>query len=160
MRGSFHRQSARSTYSNASLRSTGNSAVPPNEKGALLSRIPSQSSVKVRRDRKFESSIGIDSRSCILNGRAPSANRFVAVNLCVCSTIQTHTFGAQFSLDASPRTWGTPLDMRTPEPDDDLHNPSATRDRKWDSRGSIMTKRGVLNLGCLAVLTVGLLMLL
>ncbi|KAJ3550477.1 hypothetical protein NMY22_g455 [Coprinellus aureogranulatus] len=69
------------------------------------------------------------------------------------------SIGEQFSLDASPRTWGTPLDMRTPEPDDDLHNPNPARDRKWDTRGSVLTKRGVLNLGCLTVLTVGLLML-
>ncbi|KAJ3516981.1 hypothetical protein NMY22_g14075 [Coprinellus aureogranulatus] len=142
----FNRQSARSTYSNASLRSTGNSAiVPPNEKGALLSRIHSQSSVKVRAP-------ALRSEGCI----DETARRSGPPELhwrAVCRAC------SQFSLDASPRTWGTPLDMRTPEPDDDLHNPNPARDRKWDTRGSVLTKRGVLNLGCLTVLTVGLLML-
>ncbi|TEB21437.1 beta-glucan synthesis-associated [Coprinellus micaceus] len=66
----------------------------------------------------------------------------------------------KYSLDASPRTWGTPLDPRTPEPDDDLHNPSSARDKSNDGGTTFFTVRGFVNLGCLSIMAVGLLMLL
>ncbi|KAJ3550468.1 hypothetical protein NMY22_g456 [Coprinellus aureogranulatus] len=65
----------------------------------------------------------------------------------------------KYSLAASPRTWGTPLDATIPEPDDDLHNPSSTRDRLNDHGSSFFTARGFVNLGCLSILAIGLLML-
>jgi hypothetical protein len=46
------------------------------------------------------------------------------------------------------------------EPDDVLHNPDPRRDRKNDTGGTIFTARGMANLGCLAVLFFGLLVLL
>lgn len=43
---------------------------------------------------------------------------------------------------------------------DYLHNPDPKRDRKSDRGGSIFTARGLMNLGCLAILISGLLTLL
>ncbi|EIW64498.1 glycoside hydrolase family 16 protein [Trametes versicolor FP-101664 SS1] len=42
-----------------------------------------------------------------------------------------------------------------PEPDDNLHNPDPRRDRKGDRSGRIFTARGLMNLGCIAVLAAG-----
>lgn len=50
--------------------------------------------------------------------------------------------------------------MSIPEPDDALHNPDARRDRKNDYGGTIMTLRGLENLGCLVILTLGIVTLL
>ena len=50
--------------------------------------------------------------------------------------------------------------MNISESDDDLHNPDPKRDRKTDCGGIILTRRGIANLGCLAILALGLLMLL
>lgn len=66
----------------------------------------------------------------------------------------------QFAMAPSPKAWGTPLDMRTTEPDDYLHNPDPLRDRNIDRGGTICTARGVGNLGCLFILAAGCLMLL
>lgn len=49
--------------------------------------------------------------------------------------------------------------MQDREPDDELHNPDPRRDHRIDRGGSIFTARGILNLGCLAILSLGLLML-
>jgi hypothetical protein len=50
--------------------------------------------------------------------------------------------------------------MNVQEPDDILHNPDPKRDRHHDAGGHIFTLRGIANLGCLAVLFGGMLMLL
>ncbi|KIJ39366.1 glycoside hydrolase family 16 protein [Sphaerobolus stellatus SS14] len=42
------------------------------------------------------------------------------------------------------------------EPDDYLHNPDPKRDRKNDKGGTILTTRGIANLGCLFILVAGL----
>lgn len=65
----------------------------------------------------------------------------------------------QYSFPPSPVTWGTPLLIGTPEPDDDLHNPDPRRDRKNDLGETIFTARGVANLGCLLILCLACLML-
>lgn len=56
--------------------------------------------------------------------------------------------------------WGADISPNHPEPDDYLHNPDPRRDRKHDRGGSVFTCRGLANLGCLFVLTAGLLALL
>jgi hypothetical protein len=66
----------------------------------------------------------------------------------------------QFSLSPDPASWGSDLSPNHPEPDDYLHNPDPKRDRKSDEGGSIFTCRGLMNLGCLALLIVLLLGLL
>ncbi|KAI0305008.1 beta-glucan synthesis-associated [Russula brevipes] len=63
----------------------------------------------------------------------------------------------QFSLSPDPASWGSDLSPNHPEPDDYLHNPDPKRDRKSDQGGSIFTCRGLMNLGCLALLIVLLL---
>lgn len=50
--------------------------------------------------------------------------------------------------------------MKDTEPDDYLHNPDPIRDLKIDKGGSILTGRGVANLGCLFVLVAGFMTLL
>lgn len=65
----------------------------------------------------------------------------------------------KYSLAPSPQSWGTPLDIRDSEPDDDLHNPNSLRDRHFDRGGGIFTTRGLANLGCLFILVAGCLML-
>lgn len=65
----------------------------------------------------------------------------------------------KYSLSASPASWGLPVYMTTPEPDDALHNPDPRRDRKSDMGGSLFTGRGLANLGCLFILAAGVLML-
>ncbi|TFK56944.1 beta-glucan synthesis-associated protein [Heliocybe sulcata] len=62
----------------------------------------------------------------------------------------------KFSLSPDPSSWGADLSPNHPEPDDFLHNPDPKRDRKNDEGGTIFTTRGISNLGCLAVLCVGL----
>jgi beta-glucan synthesis-associated protein KRE6 len=44
-------------------------------------------------------------------------------------------------------------------PIDDLHNPDPKRDNKTDFGGSIPTLRGLANIGCIAILTLALIML-
>ncbi|KAJ3507620.1 hypothetical protein NLJ89_g6200 [Agrocybe chaxingu] len=65
----------------------------------------------------------------------------------------------KYSLAPSPKTWGPPLDMQTSEPDDYLHNPDPRRDKVSDRGGTIVTTRGLANLGCLFILSAGLVML-
>jgi len=63
----------------------------------------------------------------------------------------------KFSLSPDPAAWGAELSPNHPEPDDYLHNPDPRRDRKNDLRGSVLTARGLGNLGCLVLLGAGLL---
>ncbi|KAF9261107.1 glycoside hydrolase family 16 protein [Marasmius fiardii PR-910] len=65
----------------------------------------------------------------------------------------------KFSLSPDPHSWGSDLSGRHPEPDDYLHNPDPTRDRKNDKGGHIFTGRGFSNVGCLFILTMGILAL-
>lgn len=57
----------------------------------------------------------------------------------------------KFSLSADPSNWS----IDKPEPDDDLHRPDPRRDVLNDS-GSMFTLRGLANLGCLALLLLGI----
>jgi beta-glucan synthesis-associated protein KRE6 len=66
----------------------------------------------------------------------------------------------QFSLSPDPSLWGADLSPNHPEADDYLHNPDPKRDRKNDHGGTFFTSRGLFNLGCIAILVIGLLTLL
>lgn len=67
---------------------------------------------------------------------------------------------SQFALAANPTDWGSNLTIDVREPDDALHNPNPLRDRKYDGGGTIFTVRGMANLGCLAIMAIGFIMLL
>jgi hypothetical protein len=64
----------------------------------------------------------------------------------------------QYALHTDPSSWGG--DSNVQEQDDHLHNPDPRRDRKNDAGGHIFTARGMANLGCLAILFFGLVILL
>ncbi|KAI5831982.1 glycoside hydrolase family 16 protein [Schizophyllum commune Tattone D] len=57
-----------------------------------------------------------------------------------------------FTLSPDPSQWGSRVAMHETEPDDDLHNPDPGRDRHTDLRWGMITKRGLANIGCLAIL--------
>jgi len=61
----------------------------------------------------------------------------------------------QFSLSPDPRSWGSDLSPDLVEPDDSIHNPE-----KHSTKHFVLSKRGVANLGCLAVLSMVFLALL
>ncbi|KIY48568.1 beta-glucan synthesis-associated protein KRE6 [Fistulina hepatica ATCC 64428] len=65
----------------------------------------------------------------------------------------------KFSLSPDPAAWGSNLLVGYAEPDDYLHNPDPKRDRNFDAGGSVFTSRGIMNLGCLALLCACLLAL-
>ncbi|KAF8650085.1 hypothetical protein AX16_005411 [Volvariella volvacea WC 439] len=65
----------------------------------------------------------------------------------------------KYSLAPSPASWGTPLLLNVPEPDDVLHNPDPTRDRTSDQGGGYFSSRGIANLGCLLILAMGIITL-
>ncbi|CUA66683.1 Beta-glucan synthesis-associated protein KRE6 [Rhizoctonia solani] len=69
------------------------------------------------------------------------------------------TLGDKYSLAPDPRQWGSGISLQDREADDDLHNPDPRRDHRIDRGGTICTGRGILNLGCLLILSLGLLML-
>ncbi|KAJ6533295.1 beta-glucan synthesis-associated [Mycena vulgaris] len=61
---------------------------------------------------------------------------------------------AKFSLSPDPALWGSNLSSGVVEPDDRLHAPESKEDR--DTSGSVISARGVANIGCLVILAVGL----
>ncbi|KAF8203180.1 beta-glucan synthesis-associated protein-domain-containing protein [Pholiota molesta] len=65
----------------------------------------------------------------------------------------------KFSLSPDPTAWGSNLSPDFQEPDDYLHNPGPGRERNKLPRMTIFSFRGVTNVGCLAILCVGLLTL-
>ncbi|CAE6479476.1 hypothetical protein ACGC1H_005368 [Rhizoctonia solani] len=68
-----------------------------------------------------------------------------------------HQLASTYSLDPDPAHWGMKgMQLDDIEPDDDLHNPDLEQDLKRD-RGVSM--RGAINVGCLAVLIIGVLLL-
>ncbi|KAH8099415.1 beta-glucan synthesis-associated [Cristinia sonorae] len=62
----------------------------------------------------------------------------------------------KFSLSPDPSSWGAHLLSGHPESDDFLHNPDPKRDHRNDRGGTIFTKRGLANLGCVILLVIGL----
>ncbi|KAG8960222.1 hypothetical protein FRC03_006878 [Tulasnella sp. 419] len=65
----------------------------------------------------------------------------------------------KFSLAADPNEWDAELNPNVVEPDDYLHNPDPKRDYKNDTGGTIFTSRGFANLGCMFIMSIGLIML-
>ncbi|KAI0348522.1 beta-glucan synthesis-associated [Trametopsis cervina] len=65
----------------------------------------------------------------------------------------------KFAMSPDPAAWGGNVAPGDREPDDELHNPDPRRDRKNDKGGTIFTARGISNLGCLAILFLGITML-
>ena len=70
------------------------------------------------------------------------------------------SLASKFALSPHPGQWDPALLSQRPEADDYLHNPDPRRDRLTDSAGSILTRRGLVNIGCLAVLASALVCLL
>ncbi|CAE6443354.1 hypothetical protein ACGC1H_006125 [Rhizoctonia solani] len=66
------------------------------------------------------------------------------------------SISSKYSLSPDPARWDETM---LNEPDDELHRPDPRRDRKSDSAGSVLTMRGVMNLGCLLILMLGLISL-
>ncbi|ESK91623.1 glycoside hydrolase family 16 protein [Moniliophthora roreri MCA 2997] len=62
----------------------------------------------------------------------------------------------KFSLSPDPKTWGSDVSGKHPEPDDFLHVPDPVRDRKNDQGANIFTSRGLSNVGCLCILVTGI----
>ncbi|TDL28121.1 beta-glucan synthesis-associated protein [Rickenella mellea] len=67
-----------------------------------------------------------------------------------------HSISDKYSLSPDPSSWGSELSPGFIESDDYLHNPDPKRDRRVDKGGTVLTSRGLANLGCLLVLCVGL----
>ncbi|CED82799.1 Concanavalin A-like lectin/glucanase, subgroup [Phaffia rhodozyma] len=65
------------------------------------------------------------------------------------------TISEKYTLPADPALWAR---SDSPEPDDYLHNPDPKRDHKNDNAGTILTVRGLWNLGCLLILGASLTM--
>ncbi|KAF8920503.1 beta-glucan synthesis-associated protein [Mucidula mucida] len=72
---------------------------------------------------------------------------------------KTTSISSKYSLHADPRTWGSNLSPQFVEPDDVLHNPTVKGGKVVDDMELTWSKRGVANLGCLAILCIGLLTL-
>lgn len=68
-----------------------------------------------------------------------------------------HSAADRYALPPDFKAWGGGND--DPEPDDHLHNPDPARDRHHDKAGTIFTKRGLMNVGALAILAAALLTL-
>ncbi|KAJ7768363.1 glycoside hydrolase family 16 protein [Mycena metata] len=63
----------------------------------------------------------------------------------------------KFSLSPDPTNWGSNLSPNHPEPDDYLHNPTMVGGKVVDrSSSSKFTRRGIANIGCLVILSLGL----
>lgn len=71
----------------------------------------------------------------------------------------TAPFFSQFDLGPDPRLWGAELSLDYVEDDDELHRPTAGKSR-IERDGNFISTRGVANLGCTAILILGLLALL
>ncbi|KAF9038297.1 beta-glucan synthesis-associated [Hymenopellis radicata] len=65
----------------------------------------------------------------------------------------------KYSLSPDPQQWGADLSPDLVEPDDHIHTPSQEKSREKEYDGHAVSMRGLSNLGCLAVLCVGILSL-
>ncbi|KJA23118.1 glycoside hydrolase family 16 protein [Hypholoma sublateritium FD-334 SS-4] len=68
------------------------------------------------------------------------------------------SLSGKYALSPSPAQWGMPLllNAENREPDDILHNPDPRNDGRINGRGSVITLRGLANLGCLLILALGI----
>ncbi|KAJ7618877.1 beta-glucan synthesis-associated [Mycena polygramma] len=73
------------------------------------------------------------------------------------SSPRSSGLAAKFSLSPDPTLWGSELSPRHLEPDDALHNPIYENGKMVDRAGSSgLSRRGVANIGCLAILSLGI----
>ncbi|KAI0271415.1 beta-glucan synthesis-associated [Gloeopeniophorella convolvens] len=63
---------------------------------------------------------------------------------------------SKFSPFLDLHLWDNSIYSNEPEPDDYLHNPDPRRDKWNDQSGTIFTRRGLTNLGCMLILVVAL----
>ncbi|KAI5123165.1 hypothetical protein M0805_000868 [Coniferiporia weirii] len=63
---------------------------------------------------------------------------------------------SKYSLAPDPSSWGTANTLGVREPDDSLHEPDPKRDKTVDMGGTIFTRRGLENVGCLFVLCIAI----
>ncbi|KZS95716.1 glycoside hydrolase family 16 protein [Sistotremastrum niveocremeum HHB9708] len=75
------------------------------------------------------------------------------------SAVSLTSISDKYDLSPDPSLWGADLNPNHSEPDDYLHNPDPKRDRKNDKGGTILTSRGIANLGCLVILGAALITL-
>ncbi|VDB99595.1 unnamed protein product [Peniophora sp. CBMAI 1063] len=66
------------------------------------------------------------------------------------------SIAGKYALPPDPRLWA---ELSAPEADDILHNPDPRRDQAYDRGGTIFSSRGCANLGCLALLAIGIIAL-
>lgn len=155
-------------FSGGSLASNGSSNIhanfargPPSVASTSVSScskvIISIFTVSCRMDRLLVPVCLANHRQPILSLRIPSPTRYVTDYFCAFYRI---LILAQYSLSADPLAWGSDLSPNHAEPDDYLHNPDPRRDRKHDTDKNFFTYRGLMNLGCLAILCLALLTLL
>ncbi|KAF8902636.1 beta-glucan synthesis-associated protein [Mucidula mucida] len=65
----------------------------------------------------------------------------------------------KYSLSPDPQQWGADLSPDLVEPDDHIHTPSQEKSREKEYDGHAVSMRGLSNLGCLALLCIGILAL-
>ncbi|KAJ7621168.1 glycoside hydrolase family 16 protein, partial [Roridomyces roridus] len=65
----------------------------------------------------------------------------------------------QYSLSPDPLLWGSALSRGNPEPDDALHEPEYTNGKLLDDHGLVLSLRGLANVGCLVILSLGIIAL-
>ncbi|KAF8911821.1 beta-glucan synthesis-associated protein [Mucidula mucida] len=70
---------------------------------------------------------------------------------------RTTSISNKFSLGADPLTWGSNVNAQYPEPDDVLHNPTVRNGKIIDDSDISFSRRGLANLGCLALVILGVL---
>ncbi|KAJ7129426.1 glycoside hydrolase family 16 protein [Mycena epipterygia] len=69
------------------------------------------------------------------------------------------TLSEKYSLAPDPRSWGSNLSPNLVEPDDGLHNPDIRDGKNFDPTSHSVSSRGLANVGCLVILSAGLLTL-
>ncbi|KAK0469296.1 glycoside hydrolase family 16 protein [Desarmillaria tabescens] len=72
---------------------------------------------------------------------------------------RTPSLSGKFSLGADPLTWGSNLSPNVEEPDDALHLPMVRGGKIVEDADLSFSRRGIANVGCLAILCTGILML-
>ncbi|KAL7417565.1 beta-glucan synthesis-associated [Mrakia frigida] len=96
------------------------------------------------------------------SSRKPFAPGYAGFNSAAGRTGSISTFAPSISEKYSisdPTAYHSDHTVGDVEVDDYLHNPDPKRDRKNDKGGSILTLRGLENLGCLAIIILGLIAL-
>ncbi|KAL7285393.1 hypothetical protein ACG7TL_000488 [Trametes sanguinea] len=91
--------------------------------------------------------------------QAPRSLRASASSSSLSSASVPPSISEKYVLPLDPDAMAKSHMIDGPEPDDSLHNPDPQRDRRHDKGGTIITARGLMNLGCIAVLVTGIIAL-